>query len=473
VQITPATPAAPAAAEQPAEAVPAVVEEKKEEPAPIPEMDPAKFYAVDYTTIEYTDQADDSSTIEWMDEESGSTSQIKCATLDKLIERVTYHSNYDNAYLYAFLLTYRSFTTPHELMDKLVNRYNIPPPKKDISKQEFAVWYREVLNQVRLRVTQVVKYWIENHFYDFDDDLLKKLQDLIALMEKTEGHSYAKQLLRALEKKQQDKKAGLQFTVTSIPPIVLPKGFLKGKPDGGIKHVLDWPSKEIARQLTLIEFNMFREIRPKECLNQSWNKKNREEKAPNIFKMIAWFNTVSRWAASQIVQQQDIKVRVKILGKIIDIAQECRLLNNFNAIFELISGVNNASVYRLKKTWEILKPASRKQFDELQALISQDNNFRTFRNAIINLKPPCIPYIGVFLTDLTFIEDGNPDILNNKLNFIKRRKLAMLIRDLQTYQQTPYELHEVAELQIPLQAIKPPSEEELYKESLVREPRTK
>ena len=33
-------------------------------------------------------------------------------------------------------------------------------------------------------------------------------------------------------------------------------------------------------------------IQPKECLNQSWNKESRQDKAPNIYKMIQWFNTV-------------------------------------------------------------------------------------------------------------------------------------------------------------------------------------
>lgn len=189
--------------------------------------------------------------------------------------------------------------------------------------------------------------------------------------------------------------------------------------------------------------------------------------------MIQWFNVVSRWSATCIVQEPNAKNRAKNLIKIIEIAQECRLLNNFNAVFELVSGLNNSGVYRLRKTWDQLKPAQKKQFDELQALSAQDSNFRSLRNAIINLKPPCIPYIGVFLTDLTFIEDGNPNTLNDKINFIKRRKLAMLIRDIQTYQQTPYELQDVPELQQMFSELKPLSEEEMYKESLKIEPREK
>lgn len=48
---------------------------------------------------------------------------------------------------------------------------------------------------------------------------------------------------------------------------------------------------------------------------------------------------------------------------------------------------------------------------------------------------------GVFLTDLTFIEDGTKDVLNGRddlIHFEKRRKVSLVIRDIQQYQQAPY-----------------------------------
>ena len=48
-------------------------------------------------------------------------------TLEKLVERLTYHTNYDNKYLYQFLMTYRSFTTPAELLRLLKERAAIRP----------------------------------------------------------------------------------------------------------------------------------------------------------------------------------------------------------------------------------------------------------------------------------------------------------------------------------------------------------
>jgi len=45
----------------------------------------------------------------------------------------------------------------------------------------------------------------------------------------------------------------------------------------------------------------------------------------------------------------------------------------------------------------------------------------------------------MYLTDLTFLEDGSTDKLERDLiNFAKRRKLSFIIRDIKQYQQTAY-----------------------------------
>jgi son of sevenless-like protein len=455
--------------------------------------DPALYYTVDYTTLTYTPEDDTKDTIEFMEDSLNVTSDssenqlvsetpvdIKCATLSKLVERVTYHTTYDNAYLYAFLLTYRSFTTPQELLDRLVQRYFIPPPKKEgLTHMEFAIWHDQVLNKIRLRVSQLIKKWIENHYYDFenDEDLVHKVMEFSDMMEKTQGEVYATQIKRAL-KKQQSSTSQRQIVTfdkddTSVPKSLYPKKYSLTDPSKQMLELLEWPSAELARQITLIEYEMFHGIQPKECLNQSWNKSNREEKAPHVFRMINWFNTVSRWVATCVVKEDNPKQRKLVLTKMIHLAEACADLNNYNAIFEIVSGLQNAAVHRLRKTWDSLNATTKKSFDKLYEIISRDNNYRNIRRAILDVRPPCIPYIGVFLTDLTFIEDGNPDVLNGKTNFIKRRKLAMLIRDIQTYQQTPYKLHHITPLQEQLRRIDGISEDTLYERSLIIEPRAK
>ena len=95
---------------------------------------------------------------------------------------------------------------------------------------------------------------------------------------------------------------------------------------------------------------------------------------------------------------------------------------------------------------------------------------------IHSVNPPCIPFLGIYLQDLTFIEDGNTNFLrksNQLINFAKRMKTAEVIREIQQYQSSPYFLNAVPELQLfittHLQSSR--DEETLYNMSLVLEPR--
>jgi hypothetical protein len=88
-----------------------------------------------------------------------------------------------------FLCSYRSFAQPQELLDFLINRYNLPPPPvaKDmelsISQSAAEVstsmssgsssshlLYDKYLPLLQLRVLNVMRKWLANHFYDFEDD---------------------------------------------------------------------------------------------------------------------------------------------------------------------------------------------------------------------------------------------------------------------------------------------------------------
>jgi son of sevenless-like protein len=59
----------------------------------------------------------------------------------------------------------------------------------------------------------------------------------------------------------------------------------------------------------------------------------------------------------------------------------------------------------------------------------------------------CCVGSGIYLTDLTFIEDGNKDMLGSLINFFKRRLIYEVILEVQQYQQQGYNLLEVPQLQ--------------------------
>ena len=83
--------------------------------------------------------------------------------------------------------------------------------------------------------------------------------------------------------------------------------------------------------------------------------------------------------------------------------------------------------------------------------------------------------LGVYLTDLTFIEDGIPSIIKKSalINFAKRAKTAEVIRDIQQYQNVPYPLQPVPELQEYILSNMQAAGDvhEMYEKSLAVEPR--
>ena len=75
------------------------------------------------------------------------------------------------------------------------------------------------------------------------------------------------------------------------------------------------------------------------------------------------------------------------------------------------------------------------------------------------------------LSDLTFIEDGNKDLVGGLINFTKRRLLYRVIADLRSYQQNAYNLVHVPQITALLDTLPLVDDDRLYEISQELEPR--
>lgn len=240
--------------------------------------------------------------------------------------------------------------------------------------------------------------------------------------------------------------------------------------------ILDIHPREVARQITLMHYNLCRAIEPKECLGMAWTKSDKELRSPNLLKMIQNFNTVSKWVAYTLVKEVNLNKRVQLLSQFISIVEYLRELNNFNAIFQIIGGLGNSSVFRLSKTFAKIKPEKKRMLEDMRVLTDPQKSWSNYRKTIHEINPPCVPFLGIYQTDLTFIEDGNPDKFSNGLNnFKKCRLVAAVILEIQQYQQKPYNLTGVPSIEEFLQKDMADAqsfdEKQLYELSLAAEPR--
>ena len=403
----------------------------------------------------------------------GADGSVKGATLGALLARLTMHDSFDASFNNTFLMTYRSFTTTEDLLDLLFMRYRVTPPE-GMTDEESATWAEKKQKPIRLRVFNVLKSWLETHFYEGEDDMYLDKIKKFALDEMAEASAMkapSMQLMRLVDRRQGDGEQMIRKMVlpTSAPAPILPKNMKKLK-------FLEIDPMEMARQLTLIESRLYNQVKPAECLGLKWTKPDNDVHAKGIMDSINTHNRISAWVAEAILQQDDLKKRAALIKHFIAIADRCRALNNFSGMWAIVSALSTAPIHRLRRTWDAVSQKHVVVFESLETLMSASRNWANYRETIHKLNPPCVPFLGRYLGDLTFIEDGNRDRLKGDerlINFGKRQKTAEVIREIMIHQSTPYNLSPVAAIQkfIEDNLVESRGADDLYEQSLLLEPR--
>ncbi|KAL9650385.1 hypothetical protein ABK040_016452 [Willaertia magna] len=352
--------------------------------------------------------------------------QIKAATLDKLVEKVTNDS--DPKFREIFFITYRSFCKSNILMDKLIDRFDQTQTYQDEATK--------ILNtKVALRVFGAFKLWILKFFYDFDNVLVVRLiQFLDRVSLNPEHKQFCNTQRKTIGNKLKDNEKVLQASnYAKLPDAIIPDYI------GEHFDIFIWDPLEFARQLTLIEYKFFSKIEPKEFLSGAWGKTSKYELATNIAYLTDRWNKMTQYIACVVLSNDDVKIRKKYITKFIEIADALREIKNFHAVTEILSGLSNVSVHRLKKTWSSLSNDILEKYDKLRELCSQEQANKAMRQALLSSPPPCIPPLSMYLKDLTFINDGNPDITKDGLiNVFKRRQVSKVILEIRQYQQASF-----------------------------------
>ncbi|KAL9555088.1 hypothetical protein MBANPS3_002511 [Mucor bainieri] len=402
---------------------------------------------------------------------------VKGGSLHCLVQRLTQHDQLDSKFNTTFLLTYRSFCTTQELFNELFNRYQLPAPE-ELAPEELELWKEKKLKLVRLRVFNVIKSWLETYFNEEEDrPILPEISHFTEHVIVESMKFGAEQLAKLIKKRMlaedssQIRKMKLNVRTADMPVPILPKNMKRIK-------LLELDPHELARQMTIMDFRLYNRIKPVECLDKNWGKPDSDQShiAANVKASIEHSNQVTAWVTDSILSKEEVKKRAVVLKHWIFVAERCRLLNNYNTCMAILSAFDNGSIGRLKRTWELISARTMQILQNIRRLMGANRNFSEYRDIIHKINPPCIPFLGIYLQDLTFIEDGNANFLkksNNLINFAKRMKTAEVIRDLQQYQSTHYMLTAVPDIQefIKTHLHSSREEEELYNLSLRLEPR--
>ena len=416
-------------------------------------------------------------------------------SLRALIEKLTAHqSTPDAMFVSTFYLTFRLFATPLEFAQTLADRF------------EYIGESPHAAGPVRLRVYNVFKGWLESHWrHDRDTMALDFVTEFANTTLMQNLPSAGKRLADLAEKVSMVHGPIVPRLVSSMgktntataqyihPDTPLPPPILGKKENNLLKHwkngeaslsIMDFDPMELARQFTVKESRIFCSILPEELLDTEWMKKS-GSLAVNVRAMSTLSTDLAHLVSDSILQLEEPKKRAVVIKHWIKIANKCLELNNYDSLMAIICSLNSSMISRLKRTWEVISQKTKTTLEFLRGIVDVSRNYSVLRHRIQNHVPPCLPFVGTYLTDLTFVDHGNQAVRHlptdegemTVINFDKHMKTARIISELQRFQ-IPYRLAEVPELQAWLQnelvRVRSNGEKSLqtfYRRSLVLEPR--
>lgn len=425
----------------------------------------------------------------------GDQGQIQGGSIQALVKHIT--STVDPFFVSVFFLSFRRFCTPIELAEFLVERSQKPD------------------EDVVIRVFNTFKQWLESYWKAGDAEALPLMRSFAETLAQEQNNSAT--VLKTLVNKAQDpnyrppiqkwvavantgRPAMSIYNSGAVPSSNVSKSQLtmiskffdnvaNAASDTGNRRtasltnnpnwaalrnvispeatisIVGFDPFDIARQLTLIDNELFCKINTEEFMDLNFaSKKRKLGMAQNVAAMTLNTNKLSALVGDSILRHGlNAKQRKNILKQWIKIGDKCLELGNFNSLLTIVSALQSVSIMRLRKTWEMLSPRWQALFASLKAIVLPEKNFVAYRSRIRQQDIPCVPYLGVYLTDLTFIEEGNADKRLyipqggadgqaaaapsvSVINFDKHARTAKIIGEIQRFQ-IPYRLQPVKELQ--------------------------
>ena len=240
------------------------------------------------------------------------------------------------------------------MLSLLIERFNIPEPslvygddERPSKKEDFKRYHKEFRQPVQFRVLNVFRHWVDHHFYDFETDKnlldqllaffipfddtlstnsLESFTDTGTINNKKTNNSYKSMkkwvdsIIKIIRRRMSEpsEQRPITFSFERSPPPIewhtypVPEKdwgkdwlilmvfliliiFLCLPLRGGVQIIFPFfqlHPVEIARQLTLLEFELYRNVKPSELVGSVWTKKDKEKTSPNLLKMIKHSNNV-------------------------------------------------------------------------------------------------------------------------------------------------------------------------------------
>lgn len=154
---------------------------------------------------------------------------------------------------------------------------------------------------------------------------------------------------------------------------------------------------------------------------------------------------MAQWVTHVVLREEDLQARARVVGKLVTLCDKLVTLRNFNSGMSICSGLLRNPVLRLNQTWNLLDAGTRDTWKNIRELFGNTRAYSRLRQAMKKIPPPKLPYIGIYLTDLTFIEEHQRAgiLLPWKIDMLKSKLITHTISELLTCIQPLPQLSEI------------------------------
>ena len=311
-----------------------------------------------------------------------------------------------------------------------------------------------------------------NEIIDKIENFYKNILHIYDIRNKYENDiNYSSIILKKIKNRALLKRAKLQLSIPASSKLFPIRDLLKYKIRDeenplSFFNILEYESKDIAKELTRISYYIFSKIQPKEFFKGAFTKKNKNITSPNITEATNRFNKLSFWAIEEILSYDFGSDRAHVIEKFIDIANELINLNNFNDSMSIVSALGQIIINNLTKTWKKVSKESNNVFKNLKEILNFQDNYKNIRERIdecLQNNESYIPFLGPYNKRICFLEEYGPYTKDNSLINVDKIVLVQQILDqFYKFRLKKYEIfHSNRKELIIFQCLDPTEEDEL------------
>ncbi|KAK0481525.1 ras guanine nucleotide exchange factor domain-containing protein [Armillaria novae-zelandiae] len=352
-----------------------------------------------------------------------SDGQVRSGTTEALVEKLTSETSKDvikaaqeTAFRNAFLMTFRTFMTADQLFSALVGIYAMECPSK-ITDPEYEEWKEKCSLPTQRIVLTIFTMWLEDHrLLEEEPHIAQLLTDFLNNVTPPLAVA-ARLIVKSIER--------LTFASPCVEsPVVSPRRRRKSRDHKGDLLRLD--PTDLAEQLSLFEYTLYSKVTPQECMVYAKS----PQLALNLNAFCATHDKLASWVTFSVLNNEALGKRADTIDFWIKVAEKSRNMNNFASMSALITALNSVVITRRIST-PLLK------YNE------PSGGFAAFRNLQSNAEGPCVPFVGMYLTDIAHTKDQFEDVEGDgRIVFIKRQRWYETITQMLRHQLKPYNIGE-------------------------------